>query len=92
MSEMKNPKRTIKIAGPLAVAVVALLYMFSNIAYLAGASKEEIIGSGRLVVALLMKNVWGEKIERFVDIGVALSAFGSVLAMVSKHTHNFNCN
>ncbi|KAF5349552.1 hypothetical protein D9756_008800 [Leucocoprinus leucothites] len=81
MSEMKDPKRTIKIAGPLAVAVVAALYIFCNIAYLAGASKEEIIGSGRLVVALLMKNVWGENIERFVDVGVALSAFGSVLAM-----------
>jgi len=82
MSEMKNPKRTIKIAGPLAVAVVAALYIFSNVAYLAGASKEEIVNSGRLVVSLLMKNIWGERIERFVDMGVALSAFGSVLAMV----------
>ncbi|KXN87037.1 High-affinity methionine permease [Leucoagaricus sp. SymC.cos] len=81
MSEMKNPKRTIKIAGPLAVAVVAALYIFSNVAYISGASKDEIANSGRLIVALLMKNVWGEKIERFVDIGVALSAFGSVLAM-----------
>ncbi|KXN82126.1 High-affinity methionine permease [Leucoagaricus sp. SymC.cos] len=81
MSEMRNPKRTIRIAGPLAVAVAAALYLFSNIAYFAGASKEEIIGSGRLVVALLMKNIWGEKIERWVDVGVALSALGSVLAM-----------
>jgi len=85
MSEMKNPKRTIKIAGPLAVAVVAALYIFSNVAYLAGASKEEIVNSGRLVVSLLMRNIWGESIERFVDMGVALSAFGSVLAMVCCH-------
>ena len=85
MSEMKNPKRTIKIAGPLAVAVVTALYILSNIAYLAGASKEEIVKSGRLVVSLLMKNIWGERIERFVDIGVALSTFGSVLAMVCYH-------
>lgn len=82
---MKNPKRTIKIAGPLAVAVVAILYIFSNVAYLAGASKEEIVNSGHLVVSLLMKNIWGEKIERFVDMGVALSAFGSVLAMVCRY-------
>ncbi|KXN82021.1 High-affinity methionine permease [Leucoagaricus sp. SymC.cos] len=81
MSEMKNPKRTIKLAGPLAVAVVAVLYLFSNIAYLSGATKEEIVTSGRLVVALLMNNVWGPRVERFVDMGVALSAFGSVLAM-----------
>lgn len=79
---MRNPARTIKIAGPLAVAVVAALYIFSNIAYLASASKEEIMNSGRLVVALLMKNIWGEKVERWVDFGVACSALGSVLAMV----------
>lgn len=82
LSEMRDPARTIRIAGPLAVAVVAALYLFSNIAYLAGASKGEIMASGRLVVALLMKNIWGEKVERWVDFGVAFSSLGSVLAMV----------
>lgn len=82
MGEMKNPRRTIKVAGPLAVIIVAALFLFSNVAYLSGASKEEIVSSGRLVVALLMNNVWGEKVERFVDMAVSLSTFGSVLAMV----------
>ncbi|KAF7760591.1 hypothetical protein Agabi119p4_11267 [Agaricus bisporus var. burnettii] len=81
LSEMRNP-RTIKIAGPLAVAVVAALYLFSNVAYLAASSKSEIVDSGRLVVALLMKNMWGEKVERWVDFGVACSSLGSVLAVV----------
>jgi hypothetical protein len=81
---MRDPTRTIKIAGPLAVAVVAALYLFTNIAYLAGASKGEIIDSGRLVVSLLMRNIWGEKVERWVDFGVAFSSLGSVLAVVGR--------
>lgn len=81
---MQNPARTLRIAGPLAVIVVAILYTLTNIAYFVGASKEEIMGSGRLVVSLLMNNIWGEKIERWVDFGVALSALGNVLAVVSR--------
>jgi amino acid transporter len=84
MAEMKNPRRTIRIVGPLAIAVAAALYLFSNVAYLSGASKEEIVTSGRLVVALLMKNVWGERVEGIVDMAVALAAFGSVLTMVCQ--------
>lgn len=83
LSEMHNPARTIRIAGPLAIIAVAILYLFSNIAYFAGASKDEIIHSGRLVVSLLMRNVWGTKIERWVNFGVAGSSLGNVLAIVS---------
>ena len=79
---MHDPARTIRIAGPLAVVVVAILYLLSNIAYFAGASKDEIVHSGRLVVALLMRNVWGERVERWVDLAVAGSALGNVLAVV----------
>lgn len=79
---MHNPAKTIKIAGPLAVVVVAVLYLLSNIAYFSGASKDEIVHSGRLVVALLMRNVWGERVERWVDLAVAGSALGNVLAVV----------
>ncbi|KAF9446973.1 high affinity methionine permease [Macrolepiota fuliginosa MF-IS2] len=81
LSEVHNPARTIRIAGPLAVIMVATLYLLSNLAYFAGASKEEITNSGTLVVALLMRNIWGESIERWVDFGVALSTFGSILAV-----------
>jgi len=81
LSEMHNPARTIRIAGPLAVVAVAVLYILYNIAYFSGASKDEIIHSGRLVVALLMQNVWGTKIERWVDLAVAGSCLGNVLAI-----------
>lgn len=82
LSEVKNPARTIRIAGPLAIAVVAVLYMLANIAYFAGASKEEITSSGRLVAALLFRNVYGPRAERVLSVFVALSALGNVLSVV----------
>lgn len=83
LSEVKNPQRTIRIAGPLAIFVVTICYILANIAYFAAASKEEITGSGRLVAALLFKNVFGDKAERVLDVFVALSALGNVLSVVS---------
>ncbi|KAG6829046.1 hypothetical protein H0H92_005877 [Tricholoma furcatifolium] len=82
LSEVRNPKRTIRIAGPLAIGVVTVLYMLANVAYLVGASKEEITGSGRLVAALLFRNVYGPKAERVLDVFVAMSALGNVLAVI----------
>ncbi|KAF9459045.1 high affinity methionine permease [Collybia nuda] len=82
LSEVKNPARTIRIAGPLAIAVVAVLYMLANVAYFAGASKEEITGSGRLVAALLFRNVYGPKAERVLSLFVAFSAVGNVLSVI----------
>ena len=83
LSEVKNPKRTVKIAGPIAILVVTILYILANIAYFAAASKQEITGSGRLVAALLFKNVFGDRAERWLDVFVALSAMGNVLSVVS---------
>ncbi|KAG6882400.1 hypothetical protein C0993_010691, partial [Termitomyces sp. T159_Od127] len=82
LSEVKNPKRTIRIAGPLAIGIVTVLYLLANIAYLAGASKEEITGSGRLVAALLFRNVYGPQAERVLSAFVALSALGNILAVI----------
>ncbi|KIK53749.1 hypothetical protein GYMLUDRAFT_49186 [Collybiopsis luxurians FD-317 M1] len=82
LSEVKNPKRTIRIAGPLAILVVTILYILANISYFAAASKAEITGSGRLVAALLFKNVFGSKTERMLDVFVALSALGNVLSVI----------
>ncbi|TFK24801.1 high affinity methionine permease [Coprinopsis marcescibilis] len=82
LAEVKDPKRTVRIAGPVAIAVVAVLYMLANIAYFAGASKEDIVGSGRLVAALLFRNVYGPRAERALSVFVALSALGNVLSVI----------
>lgn len=83
MAEVKNPRRTVRIAGPTAIAVVTVLYILANVAYFAAATKEEITSSGRLVAALLFRNVYGERAERALSVFVALSALGNVLSVVS---------
>lgn len=82
LGEVKDPQRTVRLAGPVAIAVVTVLYMLANIAYFAGATKEEITTSGRLVAALLFRNVYGPRAERALSALVALSALGNVLSVI----------
>lgn len=35
LNEVKNPVRTLKIAGPLGLGLCAVFYIFANIAYFA---------------------------------------------------------
>jgi amino acid transporter len=65
LSEVHDPARTLWIAGPLFITIVTAFYLLCNIAYYAAASKEEITSLGRLVTALLFKNVWGPKLRDF---------------------------
>ncbi|EPE02469.1 high affinity methionine permease [Ophiostoma piceae UAMH 11346] len=82
LSETKNPVRTLKIAAPLAIGVISILYMLVNVAYFASVSKEEIISSGQLVAASMFKNVFGGTAERALSVFVALSAYGNVLSVI----------
>ena len=82
LSEVKNLKRTVKIAGPVAVSAVTLLYLLANIAYFSGATKQEIATSGRLVAALLFRNVYGPQAERTLDVFIVISSLGGALAAV----------
>ena len=38
LNEVRDPVRTLKIAGPLGLGICAILYMFANIAYFASVS------------------------------------------------------
>jgi amino acid transporter len=82
LSETKNPARTLKIAGPLALGGVAVLYLLANVAYFAAVPREELVGSGRILAATFFRNVMGEKAERALSVFVALSAFGHVLSVI----------
>ncbi|KAL7275044.1 methionine permease [Rhizina undulata] len=82
MSEIKNPVRTIKIAGPLALGIVSILYMLANVAYFAAVPKEEILSSGRILAASFFRNMFGPQAEKAISVFVALSAFGNVLSVI----------
>ena len=81
LNNVKNPVRTLKIAGPLGLGICALLYLFANIAYFAAASKEEILNSGVTVASLFFGKVFGEQAQKALTVFVALSALGNVLSV-----------
>lgn len=82
LSETRNPARTLKIAAPLAIGVISVLYMFVNIAYFAAVPKADIIEARELVAAALFRNVFGGTAERALSVFVALSAFGNILSVI----------
>ncbi|KAG6910754.1 hypothetical protein DXG01_008286 [Tephrocybe rancida] len=67
LSEVRDPIRTIKRAAPLAMFFVAMVYMFVNIAYFAAVSKDDILGSRR-IVALLKDEVRAPAIQNLGKI------------------------
>jgi len=81
LNEVRDPVRTLKIAGPLGLGICAILYMFANIAYFAAATKSEIQHTGVTVASLFFKNVFGTEAQRALTVFVALSALGNVLTV-----------
>ncbi|KAL4815451.1 amino acid/polyamine transporter I [Aspergillus spinulosporus] len=82
LSETKNPERTLKIAAPVAIGSVGVLYMLCNIAYFAAVPKDQFLASGNIVAATFFGNMFGSRAERVMSVFVALSAFGNVLSVI----------
>lgn len=80
LNNVRNPVRTLKIAGPLGLGMCALLYILANIAYFSAATKEEILESGVTTADLFFGNVFGTAAERALSVFVALSAIGAVIS------------
>jgi len=78
LNEVRDPVRTLKIAGPLGLGITATLYIFANIAYFAASPKKAILESGTTVASLFFENVFGVQAQRAMTVFVALSALGSV--------------
>ena len=64
LNEVKNPVRTMKIAGPLGLFICGVLYVLANISYYAAATPQEIAQSGVTVAGYFMGKVFGKSAER----------------------------
>lgn len=82
MGEVKNPVRTIKIAGPLAIGVCAVLYVLVQIAYFAAVPRADILESEQIIADLFFRNVFGTASAKALSTFVALSAVANVYAVV----------
>ncbi|EGO04068.1 hypothetical protein SERLA73DRAFT_102414 [Serpula lacrymans var. lacrymans S7.3] len=81
MNNVRDPVRTLRIAGPLGLGICAVLYLLANVAYFAAATKEEIQNSGVTVASLFFGQVFGNAAERALSVFVALSALGNVITI-----------
>ncbi|KAI6027038.1 amino acid transporter [Pisolithus marmoratus] len=86
LNDVRNPVRTLKIAGLLGLGICTLLYILANVAYFAAATKVRSISkpkskTGVTIAALFFKNVFGTKAERALSVFVALSALGNVFTV-----------
>ncbi|KAH8989891.1 amino acid transporter [Lactarius hatsudake] len=72
LNEVKNPIRTIKIAGPLGLGITSALYIFANVAYFAALSKADIVNSETTVASLFLESVFGTKAQKALTVFVAL--------------------
>lgn len=57
LTEVRDAPRTLKIAAPMAIASVTLLYVLANIAFFAAMSKQQIADSKVIVAAAFFENV-----------------------------------
>ncbi|KIP03101.1 hypothetical protein PHLGIDRAFT_26278 [Phlebiopsis gigantea 11061_1 CR5-6] len=81
LNNVKNPVRTLKIAGPLGLGICAVLYLLANVAYFAASTKEEILKGGVTVASLFFRNVFGAQAQKALTVFVALSALGNVITV-----------
>ncbi|PKY09271.1 amino acid transporter [Aspergillus campestris IBT 28561] len=79
LDEVKDPRRTMPLAGILGVGLVGILYFLTNISYFIVASPEEISNSGVKVVAVLLGKVFGSGAGRIAAALAALSTYGTLM-------------
>ncbi|KAI8825615.1 amino acid permease-domain-containing protein [Fimicolochytrium jonesii] len=82
LGEIRTPVRTIKIAGPLALGVITVLYMLVQVAYFAAVPRDQILGGSQIVASLFFQNMFGESSARALSVFVALSATANVFSVI----------
>ncbi|KAL1965429.1 hypothetical protein VTN77DRAFT_5685 [Rasamsonia byssochlamydoides] len=81
LSDVKNPKKTLRLAAPIALGLVSVGYILVNVAYFLVVDKEDFKTSGVVGGAHFFRNVFGEVVgERILPCLIILSAFGNIAA------------
>ncbi|KAL4782555.1 amino acid transporter [Aspergillus varians] len=82
LSEVKRPHKTLRIALPVAMGAITVLYILANIAYFSAVPKEEFIHSDTTIAASMFKNIFGESAAvKALPALVAISALGHLLGI-----------
>ncbi|ODQ79591.1 hypothetical protein BABINDRAFT_171756 [Babjeviella inositovora NRRL Y-12698] len=82
-SEIANPVRTFRIAGPVSLLVITVSYFLINMAYLIIIPSDEILSSGQLVGSILFEKIFGYTVgKRFLTVAIAVCAGGNVFVVL----------
>jgi amino acid transporter len=82
LNEVKNPIRTLKTVGPVALSTACVMYLLANVAYLAVVPLKDVKSSKELIAALFFERVFGVGFGNvFLPFAVALSAAGNVMVV-----------
>jgi amino acid transporter len=82
-SEVKDPNRTFKIAGPLSLLLALINFTLMNIAMLKIIPHEELLNAGPLVGSILFEKILGYRLGRqLVTTSIALSSATNVFVVI----------
>lgn len=82
-NEIKDPVRTLKIAGPVSLTIITVTYIFINIAYLVVIPDKEIVTSGQLIGSLLFEKIFGHHVGgQVLTFSSALCTGGNVFVVL----------
>ncbi|KAF3047948.1 hypothetical protein E8E11_008899 [Didymella keratinophila] len=82
-NEIKNPIKTIKKNGFIALLLVTILYILANVAYFAAVPRAELEKAEQIAASLFFKHVFGSSgAVKGLNFLIALSAFGNLLAVL----------
>lgn len=82
LGEVKNPARTMKIAGIVSLVTLTILYVLCQVAYFAAVPMDEILNSKQIIAAAFFKHMFGERSAKALSVFVALSAVANVFAVL----------
>ncbi|XPS81088.1 hypothetical protein M3J09_013031 [Ascochyta lentis] len=82
-NEIKNPIRTIKKNGFIALLLVTTLYILANVAFFAAVPKADLQNAEQIAASLFFTRVFGSGgAVKGLNFLIALSAFGNLLAVL----------
>ena len=81
LSDVKNPVRTLRVAAPIALAIITFAYLAINIAFFLVIDKDDFASAGVVVAGKFFANVFGEGLGKHVlPFCVVITAAGNIAA------------
>ncbi|CAK7563052.1 MAG: hypothetical protein SEPTF4163_000909 [Sporothrix epigloea] len=83
VNEIQSPVKQLRRNAFIALLIVAILYIFANVAYFAAVPKAQLKASSQVAASLFFQAVFGESnAVRGLNVLIALSSFGNLVAVM----------